>query len=325
MRLFVGYLLAHIQISRGFQISGVGVAVSSAARRNRAFLTQLTAQKEGQETNEVDGVVAEATDALQGVGWAPREDGDMTSDDPFVQRINAEIIQEMGVPLDELLNPATVVNLERDLFSLRGQLATTTGLGDIDVGELTTAECDGGGSSEEIDSIRKAIDKKEKKLLTERRSVFRGWLKNIFLGQAVLSFALSWVMATNPGALFGGFDWYYNYQMDLPIQVLGFWWWWLFIVPSLRSRRPSGAEKKALDIAFIGTPAISLLAPVFTKDAAIIWFANFAVTAASYGYAYTVGDDDDADGEDDSKTPAFIKFIYKSLDVGSGRERGARN
>mmetsp|Transcript_20940 Transcript_20940/g.31923 ORF Transcript_20940/g.31923 Transcript_20940/m.31923 type:complete len:322 (-) Transcript_20940:44-1009(-) len=321
MKLFVGYLLAQIQILHGFQISGVSHA---SRRNNRAFLTQMAAQQDGQQTNEVDGVMAEATDALQGVGWAPRGDGDITSDDPFVQRINAEIIQEMGVPLDELLNPATVVNLERDLYNLRGQLAVATGLGDIDAGGLSTAECDGGGSSEEIDSIRKAIDKKEKKLLTERRSVFRGWLKNVFLGQAVLSFVLSWVMATNPGALFGGFDWYYNYQMDLPIRVLGFWWWWLFIVPSLRSRRPSGAEKKALDIAFIGTPAISLLAPAFTKDAAIIWFANFAVTAASYGYAFTV-DNDDADGEDDSKTPAFIKFIYKSLDFGSGRERGARN
>ena len=51
---------------------------------------------------------------------------------------------------------------------------------------------------------------KGKDLMIERRAVFRGWLKNIFLGQAVLSLGLSWVMATNPKALFGGFDWFYN-------------------------------------------------------------------------------------------------------------------
>lgn len=112
-------------------------------------------------------------------------------------------------------------------------------------------------------------------------------------------------------------------KRELPIQVLGFWWWWLFIVPSLRSRRPSGPEKKALDLAFIGTPLISLVAPVATKNALIIWWANFAVTAASYGYAYTIGDSED-DESDDSNTPEALKFIYKSLDFGSGRERGAR-
>jgi len=57
----------------------------------------------------------------------------------------------------------------------------------------------------------------------------------------------------------------------MPIRVLGFWWWWLFVVPSLRSRRPKGAEKKALDIAFLGTPLISLIAPAATKDTAVIW------------------------------------------------------
>lgn len=95
------------------------------------------------------------------------------------------------------------------------------------------------------------------------------------------------------------------------------------MVPSLRSRRPRGAEKKALDIAFLATPIISLIAPIATKDTGIIWAANFAVVAASYGFAFTVGDDDSDD--DGSKQPEWLKFLYKSLDFGSGRERGARN
>jgi hypothetical protein len=149
-------------------------------------------------------------------------------------------------------------------------------------------------------------------------------LKNVFLGQAVLSLGLSWVMVNDPAILFGKYDWYQNTRsIDVSIQVLGFWWWWLFIVPSLRSRRPKGFERKALDIAFLGTPAVSLIAPVATKDTVAIWVANFVLVAGAYAFAYATYSDDD-DDKDGSKDPAWLKFIYKSLDFGSGRERGAR-
>ena len=165
-----------------------------------------------------------------------------------------------------------MVNLERDLYNLRNELAKLTGV-DIEqktassTAVLTTSLCDGGGGGEDADALRAKIARKEKDLFAERRSVFRGWLKNVFLGQAVLSTALSYVMATHPEYLFGNFDWYNDASnnMDTSISVLGFWWWWLFIVPSLRSRRPTGWEKEALDVAFLGTPLVmgqtNLLAP----------------------------------------------------------------
>ena len=102
--------------------------------------------------------------------------------------------------------------MERDLYNLRLDLAKATGR-TVGEGALTTEECDGGGGGEEADAIRKSISKKEADLMVERRSVFRGWLKNVFLAQAVFSFVLSYFMATSPESLFGGFDWYYNYQM----------------------------------------------------------------------------------------------------------------
>ena len=140
----------------------------------------------------------------------------------------------------------------------------------------------------------------------------------------------------------------YPPNRDISIQVLGYWFWWLFIVPSLRSRRPKGPEKKALDIAFLGTPLISILAPVATKDTGLIWLgkffflifenlilllfwlfhfppisiANFMVVAGSYGFSFLVADEDD--DESNKKQPEWLKFVYKSLDFGSGRERGAR-
>ena len=54
-------------------------------------------------------VQEEANAALEAVGWArPLNDGEMTSDDPFVQQIEAGIRKDYGVGLDDLLNPAKV-------------------------------------------------------------------------------------------------------------------------------------------------------------------------------------------------------------------------
>jgi len=286
-----------------------------------SFSRLYTSVKEDTKEDSRNEILEEAEEALKAVGWSMPQEGELTADDPFVRAIDAGIQQDFGVALEDLLNPAKVVNLERDLYNLRTQLASLTQR-DIDSqSSLTTEHCDGGGGGEEADAVRKSIQKKEADLLIERRSVFRGWLKNVFLVQAILSFGLSYVMATNPASLFGGYDWYYAYNMDISIKVLGYWWWWLFVIPSLRSRRPKGMEKKALDIAFVASPLISLLAPVATKDTALIWLANLVVVAGSYGFAFISGEDDD---DDDSKTPEWLKFVYKSLDFGSGRERGAR-
>jgi hypothetical protein len=170
-----------------------------------------------------DDVQREAKEALESVGWASPtklDDGEMTSDDPFVQEINAGIKRDFGVGLDDLLNPAKVVNLERELYNLRSELATLTdkknnqdGTGFVMSSTLTTEECDGGGGGDDAEAVRAKIVKKETDLALERRSVFRDWLKNVFVGQAVISLGVSFIMATNPKVLFGGFDWYYSYNM----------------------------------------------------------------------------------------------------------------
>lgn len=103
--------------------------------------------------------------------------------------------------------------MERDLYNLRAELAEATGLTEFEVAGLTTEECDGGGGGEDAQAIRDKITKKETDLALERRSVFRDWLKNVFIGQAVISLGVSYVMATNPSSLFGGFDWFYSYNM----------------------------------------------------------------------------------------------------------------
>jgi len=287
---------------------------------------ELSTIKPSTSISQSQAILDEASDALQSVGWSsPMTDDELTSDDPFVKRIEAQIFEESGVTLDQLLNPAKVVNLERDLYNLRSELALVTGKGaDFDVLDQPTDACvgdlDGGEGAEKL---LKSIGKKEQSLFVERRAVFRDWLKNVFLGQAVLSLGLSYVMVTDPGMLFGGFDWFTNYSMDISIKVLGFWWWWLFIVPSLRSRRPTGFEKEALDIAFLATPAISITAPIVTKDQAIIWGLNLLIVVGSYAYAYLTFDES-ARMESRGGKPDWLEFIYDSLDFGSGKERGIR-
>jgi hypothetical protein len=352
----------HAAVTSTISSSGRSYGTTTPCTTTTTVLLNManTQQRSDSVEAATSEVQREASEKLNAVGWSMPTAGELTSDDPFVLAIDAGIQRDVGVSLESLLNPAKVVNLERDLYELRTELATLTGrtttaprtvvvttdaadddndeanpqgAAAIQVLSLTTAECDGGGGGEAADMVRSKIAKKEADLQLERRSVFRGWLKQVFLLQAVLSFGISYVMATNPQVLFGQFDWFNNanYNMDISITVLGYWWWWLFVVPSLRSRRPKGAEKKALDWAFIGTPLISLLMPAVTKDTGVIWSANFAVVVACYAVAYLAPDNNDDDENDrndtndDSKKPAWLQFIYKSLDFGSGRERGARN
>jgi hypothetical protein len=194
--------------------------------RKIVLAAKMTETKEEESTSGggvfSESVQQEAREALESVGWARPMDGEgeMTSEDPFVKQIDAGIQRDFGVGLDDLLNPAKVVNLERELYNLRTELATLTRKTDddetgqvVEVAGLSTEECDGGGGGEEADAVRAKIAKKETDLALERRSVFRDWLKNIFIGQAVISFGISYVMATNPKALFGGFDWFYSYNM----------------------------------------------------------------------------------------------------------------
>ena len=96
---------------------------------------------------------------------------------------------------------------------MRSNLAELTGNDSLEVAGLSTDECDGGGGGDEAQSIREKISKKESDLAIERRSVFQGWLKNIFIGQAAISLVVSYIMATDPGSLFGGFGWYGVYNM----------------------------------------------------------------------------------------------------------------
>ena len=68
----------------------------------------LLAEKEPTTNGFNQAVIEDANEALQSVGWSVRPSDELTSEDPFVKAIDASIQAEMGVGLDELLNPAKV-------------------------------------------------------------------------------------------------------------------------------------------------------------------------------------------------------------------------
>ena len=218
-------------------------------------------------------------------------------DEELVRRVEAEVMAISGVGLEGLMNPATVLNLEKDLIALNIKLENET---------------DTGKKAE----IQKTIQKKTDKLYTEKRTVFRGWLKAIFLVQSVIAALISLGMVYNaiPGQ-----------DLPLSLQVLGFWMWWLFIIPSLRARKPSAEEKDALNIAFLVTPVVSLIVPLATKDTGLLWWANAAAVALCYVYSFTKGSSSEPEDEEGGGSlPLFIRRAINALDYGTGRERGVR-
>ena len=92
-------------------------ALAFTAPRPISLRLTTTVRKMGQQTEEKSGVFSdevqqEAREVLEKVGWArPLDDGEMTSEDPFVQQIDAGIQKDFGVGLDDLLNPAKVMTV----------------------------------------------------------------------------------------------------------------------------------------------------------------------------------------------------------------------
>ena len=248
--------------------------------------------------------------------------------DPFVAELTDEVRQITGgAGLDSLMNPAKVVNLERELIALRAQQE-----------ELEALDSRSADDEELLENIRVLIDEKEATSYREKRMVMKGWLRSVFRGQALLCAAASLLLVYDAVPVFG--------HQELYVRVLGYWSWWLFTIPSLRSIKPlSKEEKTALDVAFFATLVASVATPTFTKDLPTIWWVDFAVVAASYAYGFTLGkgsaleaavESADADSDFDSRPPtvggAFGeslwragKFVTKALDVGGGQERGVRS
>ena len=220
----------------------------------------------------------------------PFATADGNVDPELVDRVNDEVFAITGVGLEDLLNPSKVVNYEREKILLTQQIS----------------EC---ADATERGELQQRLTKVEKQLYSEKRTVFSGALKAVFIGQALIAIVLGGFAA------FDAFPWF---TIDLSLRALGFWSFWLFIIPSLRARRPRGWEKLALNIAFIGSPIVTIGAPFLTKSPPLIWELNLALLVGCYAYAFAVGRGDEAE------EAASFTGALRWLDFGSGQERGIR-
>lgn len=309
--LLVVILIGALAIAESFRYSGFRVhakstrGASGCRRGSRSQVTLSAVEGEGELAGSVTNEESnERTESSRFGGGQEQvlsemEQEELTEDEALIQKIMDEVMTESGVELDQLINPAKVVNLERSLVKLKAELETCS-------------------DQSRIEEINQEIEKKEKTVFMEKRSVMRGWLKNLFVGQSVLAGIISLAMVYNaiPGQ-----------DLPLPLRVLGFWSWWLFIIPSLRARKPQYAEKEALNIAFLASPLVSIAMPTFTKDVGIIWWANLLTVAACYAWAFSSEEQAAAKaGGEEEKTvlPKFVTQALNALDYGSGKERGAR-
>jgi hypothetical protein len=90
-------------------VSSSAFSIRSVPTSFTASVRQLRMATDDENAGFRQAVLDDASEALQSVGWSrPSDDAELTSEDPFVKSIDASIQAEMGVGLDELLNPAKV-------------------------------------------------------------------------------------------------------------------------------------------------------------------------------------------------------------------------
>jgi hypothetical protein len=220
--------------------------------------------------------------------------------DPVAARVRAELAAD-GISLDELLNAGKVVNLTRKLDALALEIENANG--DADPELLSKVEI------------------LKQKLAVEKRQVMQGWLKKLFLLQAVVFLAVGGLLANDAVPFVD--------EVPLVGQALGFWSTWLFTIPALRARKgTSGNEKSALNVAFIATPLLNVAMPFLTKNCGVIWAADVAVLAGAYLYygallktSIPTGESDDDEDRDGKplKEQNRIKGMLKYLDWGAWR------
>lgn len=216
-------------------------------------------------------------------------DADGNADAELVARMEAEVLQLTGVGLEGLLNPAKVVNLEYERLQKVSELEKCT-------------------DATERAALEERLAKIEGDLYREKRTKFRTWLKYLFIIQSVSAVVLSGFLV---------FDAFPTVTVDISLRALGFWSYWLFIIPSLRARRPQGWEKTALNYAFLGSPVLTLGLPFITKEPPIIWGANLVLLVSCYAYGYFV-----VRGSEDENAAKGFSGPLRWLDFGSGQERG---
>mmetsp|Transcript_12353 Transcript_12353/g.37676 ORF Transcript_12353/g.37676 Transcript_12353/m.37676 type:complete len:262 (+) Transcript_12353:23-808(+) len=179
-------------------------------------------------------------------------------------------VRDEGVRLDDLMNPAKVLDLETKLEFANDTL-----------------------SDAERENIKNT-------LIREKRLVMRDWLRRLFVIQGWGGAALGGVLASGHVPLVP--------DVPLAARALGFWLVWLITIPALRARKPAKWEKSALNVAFLAIIFANIGVPFVNKDPFTIWLANMAIMGACYAYYNTKSSIPEQKGES-AKLKGVLKWF----------------
>jgi len=299
-------------------VVGRFIATAKAVRRCRKAQISRAAA-EGKDLKE--SVTVEELRAEQA------EDEEISGDDPLIKELEERLRKQNGndeLTLDMVLNPATIVNAERDVILLKAELKSTPE-----------------DEREKRKELKEKIETKQMKIVTEMRQVMTDSLKLEFIIQAVLSVPIF------AACVYGTWPWVPDLKWlgfkpaftNLMLQLFGVWGPWMVTIPALRARKPGGAygmgyeEKRALDIAFLVLPFVIFGAPFFVKDPIVIFWGTLLITVACYAWSFSVVETwDETDGEGNKVQrrgvewqeglPEPLQFVLKAIDFGSASEGG---
>eukprot|EP00929_Paragymnodinium_shiwhaense_P047548 TRINITY_DN24114_c0_g1_i1.p1 TRINITY_DN24114_c0_g1~~TRINITY_DN24114_c0_g1_i1.p1 ORF type:complete len:428 (+),score=114.42 TRINITY_DN24114_c0_g1_i1:83-1366(+) len=245
----------------------------------------------------------------------------VSGDDPLIADLESRLREMKGdstLTLDMVLNPAAIVNAEREVILLRAELKATP-------------EDD----TEKRKEIEDKIEVKQMKIVTEMKCVMQDSLKLEFLVEAAISVPAFGVMS------YGAWPWVPDLEFlgvdadftKLAIQLFGLWGVWLVTIPALRARKPGGPygmgyeEKRALDTSFFIVPIGNFIIPFFTKDPSVPFWMSLVLLGACYLWSFNTPLVDPKmqrrGAGTDLNLPEPIMWAIKALDFGTGSERGA--
>ncbi|GJD05586.1 hypothetical protein Gasu2_00470 [Galdieria sulphuraria] len=188
---------------------------------------------------------------------------------------------------EELLNPAKLASLQRQYKELLEQFEQTL-------------------DKHNRKEMQLRLEKLERNIELEKRSVMTSGLRSLFVVQAIVSLSVGGLLAANK----------FPFVQEVPLvfRALGFWMVWLFTIPSLRARKPNMAEKNALNVAFLACPVANVVIPFVNKDTFLLWFVNVSVVLSLYGYYFFLSDEAVR-----AQSQLKIRGILRYLDWGSWR------
>jgi len=249
---------------------------------------------------------------------------EVSGDDPLVLELEERLREMNGnreLTLDMVLNPATIVNTEREVILLRAELKATP---------------------EEETSLRKEledkIEAKQMKVVNEMKQVMTDSLKLEFLSQAILSIPIFGSLCYETFPFVPDWEWLglTPEATTLTFKLFGLWGIWLVTVPALRARKPGGPygmgneEKRALDLSFLVLPLVCIFTPFFSKDPAVTFWLSLATVAGLYVWSFntpleSADDSGSRRGAGGNDLPEPVQWALRALDFGTGSERGVRS